>query len=321
MARPYLYITRKLPDEIVDEFRNAFDVHMWPHEEIPVDEETLQHHIQKANALLTMLTDKVDENSLRVANHLKVIANLAVGYDNIDLKSARDKRIIVTNTPDVLTETTADLTFGLLLSTARRIIEANQFIKSGEWKQWSPFLMAGSEVHHKTVGIVGMGRIGSAFARRAKGFGMEILYHNRSRNVEAEQELQATYATFDDLLEQSDFVVCLAPYAANTKGMFGKRAFQKMKTSAIFINASRGLNVDETALYHALINKDIKAAGLDVFENEPINKEHPLLSLNQVVCLPHIGSATVETRERMIHLCFENIDLVLKGDRPKTPVS
>ncbi|MBM7570941.1 2-hydroxyacid dehydrogenase [Aquibacillus albus] len=320
MTKPYIYITRKIPEELIVAYQDRYTINMWPHEQKPVEQETLALEAQKADALLTMLSDKIDMDVLNDAENLKIIANLAVGYDNINLEDTKRKEITVTNTPDVLTETTADLTFALLLSTARRIVEASDFIKNGKWQNWSPFLLAGSDAYNKTIGIVGMGRIGEAVARRAKGFGMNIIYHNRTRKGQAEEELNASYVSFDTLLAESDFVVCLAPLTPETRGMFNEQAFRKMKQSAIFINASRGQNVDEDALYDALVNGEIKGAGLDVFAKEPIGKEHPLLKLDQVVCLPHIGSSSTDTRSTMIDLCLNNIDLVLSGRKPHTPV-
>ena len=320
MDKPVIYITRKLPSRLLEKHQDSFTFKMWQEEEEPVSREVLKKEVKQADGLLSMLSDAIDEEVLAEAENLKVVANLAVGYDNIDLQAARQHRVTVTNTPDVLTETTADLTFSLLLATARRIVEAAEFVKADKWKNWSPFLMAGTDVYRKKIGIIGMGRIGEAVARRAAGFGMEILYHNRSRKEEAEKVLSAVYRDFDSLLEEADYVVCLAPYTKETAGMFNREAFRKMKKSAIFINASRGKNVDEEALYDALVNGDIHAAGLDVFAEEPIRNTHPLLKLDQVVCLPHIGSASQETRETMIALCLENIQLVLSGSPPKTPV-
>ncbi|WP_053218768.1 2-hydroxyacid dehydrogenase [Virgibacillus senegalensis] len=320
MTKPYVYVTRKLPEEIISPLREKLDITMWGSEEEPVDHETLAKEIKRADAVLTMLSDQIDRPLLEQADHLKIVANLAVGYDNIDLEAAKAVGITVSNTPDVLTETTADLTFALLMATARRVVEADTFIKQGLWKNWAPFLMAGTDVHHKTLGIVGMGRIGEAVARRALGFSMDVLYHNRSRKQQAEASLGVKYAAFDELLEQADYVVCLAPLTEETKYMFDENAFSKMKTSAVFINASRGKNADEKALYQALVNGEIAAAGLDVFEEEPIDSSHPLLSLDQVTCLPHIGSATKETRQKMVELCFENIQRVLNGSKAKSPV-
>ncbi|KGX89795.1 2-hydroxyacid dehydrogenase [Pontibacillus marinus] len=321
MSKPYVYITRSLPEDVVNQFRDIFDVHMWDYKEKPVDRETLLQEATKADALITMLSDKVDEELLNECQQVKVIANLAVGYDNINVKKAEEKGITITNTPDVLTETTADLTFSLLMATARRIVEAAEYVKEGQWQNWAPLLLAGNDIHHKTIGIVGMGRIGEAVAKRATGFYMDILYHNRSRKERAEQELGAKYVSFEDLLEQSDYVVCLAPLTKETKGMFDQKAFEKMKSTAIFVNASRGANVDEEALYKALEKGEIKAAGLDVFAQEPISSDHPLLQLENVVALPHIGSSSEETRKNMMELCFENIQRVWNGQEAKTKVN
>ncbi|WP_153126596.1 2-hydroxyacid dehydrogenase [Peribacillus tepidiphilus] len=321
MKKPYVFITRKLSEQIVSSLKEKYDVNMWEHESTPVPRETLLNEVKKATALITMLSEKIDEELLEAGRNLQVVANLAVGYDNIDVQAATKKGIAICNTPDVLTDTTADLTFALLMATARRIIEAAEVVKKGEWKSWSPFLLAGHDIHHKTIGIVGMGSIGEAVAKRAKGFDMNILYHNRSRKPEAEKSLGAKYCSFEDLIQQADFIVCLTPLTPDTKKLFNREAFNKMKKSAIFINASRGPVVDEKALYEALVEGEIAAAGLDVFETEPIGADHPLLSLQNVVALPHIGSATRETREAMMQLCVENVDRVLSGKSPKTLVN
>jgi len=271
--------------------------------------------------MLTVLSDSIDESILAAGKNLKVVANLAVGFDNIDVKSASREGIAVCNTPDVLTDTTADLTFGLLMATARRIVEAAEFVKEGKWESWSPLLLAGQDIHHKTLGIVGMGKIGETVAKRGTGFDMNILYHNRSRKPEVEEQLGAVYVSFSELVEKSDFIVCLTPLTAETKGMFTREVFKKMKQSAIFINASRGPVIDEQALYEALVAGDIAGAGLDVFEKEPIHADHPLLKLANVIALPHIGSSSIETRVTMMKLCIDNIKAVLDGKAPKTLVN
>ncbi len=321
MGKPYVFITRKLPDEVIEPFLEEFEVDMWPHEGIPVDSETLYSEAEKADGLLTMLTDPIDESVIDRGKRLKIIANMAVGYDNINVSYAEKKGVIITNTPDVLTETTADLTFALLMATARRIVEAEQFIRENKWENWSPLLLAGKDIHHKTIGIVGMGRIGQEVARRAKGFSMNILYHNRSRKPEIEKELGASYSSFEELLQESDYVVCLTPLTPDTKGLFNAKAFKLMKRDGMFINVSRGATCDEHALFEALSSGEIAAAGLDVFEKEPISADHPLLTLPNVVALPHIGSSSKETRISMIQLCLDNLSLVLKGKSPKTRVS
>jgi glyoxylate reductase len=319
--KPFVYITRKIPSEIVENLQSNFEVEMWEREDAPVPRTILLEKSKKASALFTVLSDNVDHELFEVSSELKVVANMAVGFDNIDLDAANEKGVAICNTPDVLTETTADLTFALLMATARRVVEAAQFVREGEWKSWSPLLLAGTDIHHKTIGIVGMGSIGEAVAKRAKGFDMDILYHNRSRKQKAEEELDAVYTELDELLKRADFIVCLAPLTAETKGLFQKEQFRMMKKSAIFINAARGPIVNEEDLYEALKNKEIAGAGLDVFDKEPIKADHSLLTLKNVVALPHIGSSSRETRYGMMMLCVENINLILNGDKPKTLVN
>ncbi|PMC40604.1 D-glycerate dehydrogenase [Bacillus sp. UMB0899] len=320
MTRPYIYITRKCSEEQLAPLYEVADVDMWPEEETACPREILLEKAEKADGLLTMLSDSIDRELLDKASHLKVIANLAVGFDNIDVPYANSKGIVVCNTPDILTDTTADLTFGLLLSTARRLMEASEYVKQNQWKSWGPLLLAGHDVHHKTIGILGMGKIGQAVAKRATGFDMKVLYHNRSRNEQAETSLGAVFTSFDEMLAASDFIVCLAPLTNETRELFNKDAFKKMKKSAIFINAGRGAVVNEEDLYNALVNGEIAGAGLDVFLNEPIGAEHPLVGLHNVVALPHIGSASYETRYSMMNLCAMNIAAVLNGNEPKTKV-
>jgi len=274
-----IYITRKIDDKVIEKLSSHFTVEVWPYDDRPVPREELLKQSRDSHALLTMLSDKIDSELLEQASNLQIVANLAVGYDNIDVNAASKHNVIVTNTPEVLTDTTADLTFSLLMAVARRIVEADEYIKKGEWQSWSPYLLAGSDIHHKTIGIIGMGKIGEAVARRARGFEMDVLYHTRSRKPEAEQAFDAKHVTLDELLEQSDFVVCLAPLTDETKGMLGKEQFEKMKKSAFFINAGRGPVVNESALIEALQKEEIAGAGLDVFEVEPINQDHPLLPI------------------------------------------
>lgn len=320
MGKPIIYITRQIPTQLLEPYKAHFQFEMWEKEDTPVPEAILYEEVKRADGMMCLLTEKIDKAFLEHASHLKVIANMAVGYDNIDVKTANAKEITITNTPDVLTETTADLTFTLLLTTARRIIEASHYIYEDKWDVWSPFMLAGSDVHAKKIGIIGMGRIGEAVGRRAKGFGMEILYHNRSRNERIENELGATYGSFEDVIKEADFVVSLLPLTAGTEDTFNEATFAQMKPSAIFINASRGGVVDEQALYEALKNQVIRAAGLDVFKKEPIDSTHPLATLPNAVLLPHIGSASVQTREKMIQLCLDNISRVFHAEAPLTPV-
>jgi glyoxylate reductase len=251
---------------------------------------------------------------------LRVIANMAVGYDNVDVKAAVERGVVVTNTPGVLDETTADVAFMLLLAAARRLGEGERLLRAGRWEWWGPKQLIGRDVWGKRLGIVGLGRIGQAVARRAKGFGMEVLYHNRSRKEEAEREFEARYMGLNELLETADFVSIHTPLTPETKHLIGAEELDNMKPEAVLVNTSRGAVVDEAALADALAESRIFAAGLDVYEEEP--DVHPkLLELENVVLAPHIGSASVETRDKMAALAAENLAAVLRDEEPKTPVN
>jgi glyoxylate reductase len=288
--------------------------------EAPPDRGTLLEAARGSVGVLSNVTEKMDAEFMDVAGpDLKIIANMAVGYDNVDVGAARERGIVVTNTPGVLDETTADTAFMLLLAAARRLGESERVLRAGGWHWWGPKLFVGVDVWGKTLGIVGMGRIGQAVARRGKGFGMEILYHNRSRKEEAEKELDARYTELGELLEMSDFVSIHTPLTEETRHLIGAEELEKMKSSAVLVNTSRGPVVDEGALADALSEGRIFAAGLDVYEEEP--KVHPkLLQLENAVLAPHIGSGSQETRDRMAVLAAENIAAVLSGEEPKTPV-
>lgn len=284
----------------------------------PLPKAKVIERAQKADGLICLLTDTIDSDVISAASNLKAVANVAVGYNNIDVVAANKHQVLVTNTPDVLDDTTADLAFALLLAAARRIPEAHTYTVDGKFEGWELFQPhLGLDVWGKTLGIVGMGRIGQAVARRASGFNMRTLYYNRSRvDTDLEKELNAEYTTFDDLLRESDFVTIHTPLNEDTKYLFGKDSFKKMRKNAILINTSRGPVVDEQALAAALKVGDIAGAALDVFEEEP--KVHPtLLELREhVVLVPHIGSATHETRRRMSTLAAENMVVALSGRRP-----
>ncbi|WP_342044057.1 2-hydroxyacid dehydrogenase [Bacillus sp. OTU530] len=312
-----VYITRKIPDEIVSKIEAVCEVRMWQEEAKPVPREVLEKEIADVDGLFCLLTESIDKALLDRANALKVISNMAVGYNNIDVEAAKQKGIRVTNTPGVLTETTADLTFALLMSTARRLVESTEYLRSGKWETWSPLQLAGQDIYGTTLGIIGMGRIGEALARRAKGFNMNILYSNRSRKPVVEEELGVQYAEMDRLLQEADFVCIMTPYTPETNNLIGERELSLMKNTSILINTARGGIVNEDALYHALKNGDIWAAGLDVFEKEPVPLEHPLLTLPNVVTLPHIGSASIKTRMKMAELAAENLILAIKNQTPK----
>jgi glyoxylate reductase len=314
--KPKVFITRRIPEQILKRLSTTYDVRMWDKEDIPVPYEILEKEIEDIDGLLCLLTENIDDSLLSKAKKLKIIANMAVGYNNIDINSATKRGIMVTNTPGVLTETTADLTFGLLLATARRLTEASDYLKNGEWKTWSPMQLTGQDINGATLGIIGLGSIGEALARRAKGFDMEVLYFNRSRKYEKENELGIKYSSFENLLQVSDFVCVMTPYTPETKHLIDSEQLSLMKENAVLINTARGGIVNETALYQALKNKEIWGAGLDVFENEPVSLDNPLLTLPNVVTLPHIGSASIATRMKMANLAVSNLIAGLLNDKP-----
>lgn len=260
---------------------------------------------------------QVNDTLLDLAPNLKIVSNVSVGYNNLDVDALTKRNIMATNTPGVLDETVADTIFGLLIATARRLPELDHYVKSRQWKGDLTMDYYGTDVHHKKIGIIGMGRIGEAIANRAHhGFHMEVLYHNRSRNLDAEHTFNATYKELDALLKESDYVVLMTPLTPETEGMIGAREFSLMKESAIFINGSRGKTIVETELITALENKEIAAAGLDVFEKEPVDDDNPLLDMPNVVTLPHIGSSTYATELAMSQLACDNLLAGLRGEKP-----
>ncbi|NLK20082.1 MAG: D-glycerate dehydrogenase, partial [Synergistaceae bacterium] len=252
---------------------------------------------------------------------LKVASNYAVGFDNIDVAEATRRGVLVTNTPDVLTNATADLAFTLLLSSARRVVEASEFLRSGDWKTWSPNLLLGRDVSEATIGIVGMGKIGQAVARRAAGFSMDIIFYNRSPKPDVEKELGARQVSLDELLQKSDFVSLHCPLNDETRGLIGERELKMMKETAVLVNSSRGPVVDQQALYRACSEKWIWGAALDVFNVEPVPLDEPLLTLKNVTTLPHLGSATTKARDGMARKAAENLIAALEGRRPSDLVN
>ena len=311
-------VTRGIPEaglRVLD----PFDVRVL-HERPPERDELLDA-VSGASGVLSTATETMDGGVMDAAGeNLRIIANMAVGYDNIDVEAAGERGVVVTNTPGVLDETTADVAFMLLLAAARRLGEGERLLRAGKWEWWGPKQLMGRDVWGKRLGIIGFGRIGQALARRAKGFGMDILYHNRSRREEAEQEIGARYLELDELLKTADFISIHIPLTPETKHLIGAHELRKMKPEAVLVNTSRGAVVDEAALAYALADRRIFAAGLDVYEEEP--EVHPrLLELENVVLAPHIGSASVETRDKMAVLAAENIVAVLSGEEPKTPVN
>lgn len=321
MARPRVYICRVLPDPAVAIIRAAADVRVWDREDVPPPRDVLLREIADCRGVLTLLTDRVDEEFLARAPDLRVVANMAVGFDNIDVPAATARRVVVTNTPDVLTETTADFAFTLILAAARRLVEADAFTRAGEWRTWSPLLLAGQDVHHATLGLIGLGRIGAAVARRAKGFQMRVIYYDPIRRQDLEGQLGLEYRAMNEVLKEADLISVHVPLMAETRHLIGAEQFKMMKPSCVFVNAARGPIVDQAALAEALRTRTIFAAGIDVFEQEPVPADDPLLRLDNVVVAPHIASASIPTRTRMATLAAENIAAVLQGRRPPTPVN
>lgn len=319
--KPKVYITRRIPEQIKAMIESQCDVRMWPGEDSAVSREVLEQEIKDVDGLFCLLTETIDEQLIKMAPRLKVISNMAVGYNNIDIAAANLRGIMVTNTPGILTETTADLTFALMMATARRITEASDYLRKGKWSTWSPMLLTGQDVHGATLGIIGMGRIGEAVAKRAVGFDMNILYYNRSRKPEVEENFGARYVDMNSLLRESDFVCVLVPYSEETVNLIDRSELAQMKRTSILINTSRGGIVNESALYDSLVDGTIWAAGLDVFSQEPMVMDHPLLTLPNVVTIPHIGSASIKTRLGMAQLAAHNLCKALMGEVPPNLVN
>lgn len=316
MTRPDVLVTRPIMDDPLARLRERCDVTVHRNE-FGIPREELLRIVAGRDALVTMLTELVDAELLAAAGpRLKIVANHAVGFDNVNLADCTQAGVLATNTPDVLTETTADTAFTLLMTAARRVGEGERFLRSGRQWIWGPLMMLGQDVHHKTIGIVGFGRIGQAVARRAKGFGMRVIYADAVQ-LPAEVEDGATRVPLEELLEEADFVSIHTNLTDETRHLFGHDEFKRMKPTAVLVNTSRGPVVDEAALADALEAGELFAAGLDVFEREP--DVHPkLLELENVVVIPHLGSATVDTRNAMGHLVVDNVFAALDGNRPPT---
>ncbi len=319
--RPKVFVTREIPERGLSKIREHFEVDLWT-DEAPPPKDVIIERVRDVDALVSLLTDPIDAEVFDAAPKLRIVSQYAVGYDNIDVKEATKRGIYVTNTPGVLTETVADFTFALMLAVARRVVEADKYVREGRWKvAWHPLMMLGSDVYGRTLGIVGMGRIGSAVARRAKGFGMRILYYDSVRREELERELGAEFVDLDRLLEESDYVSLHVPLTPETYHLIGEEQLRKMKPTAFLINTARGKVVDQKALYRALKEGWIAGAGLDVFEQEPIPPDDPLLKLDNVVLAPHAASASHETRSRMAEMVAENLIAFLNGKVPPNLVN
>jgi len=310
-----VFITYKIPDKGIEILKGKYDLLIHDKEDFLTKNEMIGM-IKDANAVITQLRDPVDKEFIDAGKNLKIIANYAVGYNNIDVEYATKKGIYVTHTPGVLTEATADLTWALILSTVRRIVEADRFTREGKFVGWKPSLFLGSDLYGKTLGIIGMGRIGQAVARRARGFGMNIIYYNRHRlSKETEEKYSAKYVGLDELFQKADIISLHTPATPETYHMVDERRLSLMRPDAYIINTARGSVIDEKALFNALKERKIKGAGLDVYENEPALTPG-LAELDNVVLLPHIGSATKETREAMSVMVCENVDAALSGKIP-----
>ena len=322
--KPRLFVSRMLPGTAIEKLRYYFDVEIWG-EYTPPPRDVYLDKIKNVDAIVSLLTDLIDAELLNEARKLKIIAQYAVGVDNIDLDACTRKGIFVTNTPGVLAESVAELTIGLIFAITRRIVEGDKFVRSGEWEKtktgWHPTLLLGMDVKGKRLGIIGMGEIGYQVAKRARALGMKILYYSRTRKFDVEKELKAEYKSLEEVLTDSDIVSLHVPLTNETKKMIGERELRMMKDTAYLINTSRGKVIDEKALIKALENSWIAGAALDVFEIEPTPRDNPLLKLSNVVVTPHIGSADRETRERMALMVAENLIEFYNGRKPPNLVN
>ena len=321
MSKPKVYVTREIPERGLKMIKEHFDAEMWP-EYAPPPKEVIMEKVRSVDALASLLSDTINAEVFDAAPKLKIVAQFAVGFDNVDVKEATRRGIYVTNTPGVLTETTADFAWALLMAVARRVVEADRHVRTGQWKVgWHPSMLSGRDVYGATIGIVGAGRVGSAVARRAKGFNMKILYQSLSAKPKLERELDAKRVDINTLLRRSDFVSVHVPLTKETYHMINEEKLRLMKKTAYVINNSRGAVIDENALYRALKEGWIAGAGLDVFEQEPTPLGNPLLSLDNVVAAPHISSSSHETRSRMAKIVAENLIAFFEGRIPPNLVN
>jgi glyoxylate reductase len=314
MSKPNVFVTRAIPEKGFEIIKDFCDVDIWP-DELPPSREELLKHVRGIDGLLCLLTDKIDGDVMDEAGpQLKVISNHAVGVDNIDVSAATARKIPVGNTPDVLTDATADFAFALMMAVARRIPEAERYVHAGKWKTWGPMLLLGVELKGATLGLIGFGRIGKAMARRAMGFDMRVIYYD-PKERKPDRDLKATRVDFEALLEESDFISLHTPLTPDTRHLIDSEAFSKMKPSAVLVNSSRGPVVDPDALYEALKEQRIFGAGLDVTEPEPLPMDSPLLTLDNVVIVPHIASASTTSRNMMSWMAAQNLIAGLKDER------
>jgi glyoxylate reductase len=312
-----VFLTRTLHDFALNQLKKRYQIEIHSGE-IPIPQSKLRSKIKDIDGLICFPYDIIDKETIDLAKKLKVISTFSVGFDHIDTKYAKKKKIRVGYTPEVLTDATADLAFSLLLDISRRISEGDRIIRNGEWKKiYGAFDYVGTDLQNKTIGILGLGRIGGTLAKRAKAFDMKIIYHNRKRvSKTREKSLNAKYVSFEKLITQSDFISIHVPHTKETDQLFNMNIFRKMKKTSFLINTSRGKVVNEKELVTALKKKIISGAGLDVFETEPIKKNNPLIKLQNVILAPHIGSSTKETRIKMAEITIKNLNLGINGKKP-----
>jgi glyoxylate reductase len=316
VPKPKVYVTRELPERGLKIIKERFEAEVWP-EYAPPPKKTIIEKAKNVDALVTLLSDKIDAEVFDAAPKLKMVAQLAVGFDNINVPEATKRGIYVSNTPEVLTDTTADFAWALLMALARRVVEADKYVRTGKWKVgWHPAMLQGRDVYGATIGIVGAGRIGYAVAKRATGFSMRILFYDVIPRPEMEKDFGAKKVDLETLLKQSDFVSIHVPLMKETHHLINAEKLKLMKKTAYLINNSRGPVVDEKALYEALKEGRIAGAGLDVFEQEPAPLDSPLLKLDNVVVAPHISSASYETRSKMAEMVADNLVAFFEGKKP-----
>lgn len=313
MSKPKVFVTRQIPDKGFELVKDFCEVDLWSGDMPPSPDELLQH-ARGMDGVLSLLTDSIDGEAMdAIGPQLKVISNFAVGFDNIDIAAATARKIPVGNTPDVLTDATADFSFALMMSAGRHILEGDRYVREGKWKTWNPMLFLGMEMKGATLGLVGFGRIGKAMARRAVGFDMRVIYYDLLE-TKPSSDIRATRVDLETLLEESDFISLHTPLTPDTHHLINAEAFSKMKPSAVFVNTSRGPVVDLEALYHALNEKRLYAAGLDVTEPEPLPLDHPLFTLDNILIMPHIASSSKVARDKMSWIAAKNLIAGLKGE-------
>jgi len=312
MSKPRVFVTRIIPDKGLDLVKEFCDVDLWT-DDLPPSRDELLKRVKGIDGLLCLLTERIDSEVMETAgSQLKVISNYAVGFDNIDVSAATERKIPVGNTPDVLTDSTADFSFALMMSAGRRILEGDRYVREGKWKTWGPMLLLGNEMRGSTLGLVGFGRIGKAMARRAMGFDMRVIYYDPNEPMR-DPDVKANSVDFETLLEEADFISLHTPLTSDTHNLIDTAAFNRMKPNAVLVNTSRGPVIDMDALYEALRDHKIFAAGLDVTNPEPLPLDHPLLTLDNFIIAPHIASASRAARDKMAWLAAKNLIAGLEG--------